>query len=171
MNSQFLKQLLFHLSQKGLFCKHEQNVQFSRRRYKISLGLDMDSCEEHICRNYRIFPGLLYRLFEFWRLRDWDLQKRDREECSFHWRAWPGRSLPLVSAALTSAAAFSTWRACSSLSSRALPSFERTSNVRFSRSARRRSELELQVKIICSFISLSMLLNSQVLASWRSRVW
>ena len=64
-----------------------------------------------------------------------------------------------------SADAFSTWLACSSLSSKALPSFKGALRVRFSRSARRRSELELQVKIICSFISLSVLPNSQVVVS------
>ena len=65
MNSQFLKQLLFHLSQKVLFCKHEQNVQFSGRRYKISLGLDMDPCEEHICRNDRIFRACCIACLSF----------------------------------------------------------------------------------------------------------
>lgn len=55
--------------------------------------------------------------------------------------------------ALTSAAAFSTWGACSSLSSKALSSFKMASSVRFSRSDLRPSELELQVKII-SLLSL-----------------
>ena len=55
--------------------------------------------------------------------------------------------------ALTPAAAFSTWGACSSLSSKALSSFKMASSVRFSRSDLRPSELELQVKII-SLLSL-----------------
>ena len=61
--------------------------------------------------------------------------------------------------------------ACFALSSNALPNLNRASSVGFSPSARRRSELEVHVKIMCSLITLSMSLNSQVFASWRSLVW
>ena len=60
--------------------------------------------------------------------------------------------------------------ACLALSSNALPSFNRASSVGFSGSARRRWELEVHVKIMWYLISLSMSLNLQVFASWRSLV-
>ena len=72
---------------------------------------------------------------------------------------------------LISASCFSTCLAWCSLNSRARPVFNKGVRLKLSRSAWRRSELEVQVRVMCSAISLLTLINSHFLASCLDRVW
>ena len=65
----------------------------------------------------------------------------------------------------------STSLACVSLSLRALPAFKRAVKSRSSRSGFCLSAFDLQLRIICSLISLSASANSQVFARVLSLVW